>query len=87
MTTLPEPPTRRMRNEQQFLSAVETWMRHLYEIVQVEGGVLERLTTLEAVRTKAKDVASLTQSVSSPPTQAEVQAIQATVNELLEAFD
>lgn len=103
MSVLPEPPRRAMRNDAQFLAASEVWMRHLYEIMQVEeaGGVLARLLsleaaandhgarlgTLEAVHATAKEVEALTQSITNPPTQAEVEAIRDKVNELIGAFD
>lgn len=101
MTTILQPPPRvtgegRDGDYSGDLRSIIDWMWRLYEAVRPVFGQIEtleqglqlvalRTDRLEQVMNGIYELQRLTQAISNPPTQAEVQAIQNKTNEILEA--
>lgn len=75
---LPSPPRLSSASGAENVAAILNWAFQLYQILEAEQQVLSRLNAIAAVDT-------LTQSISNPPTQAQVTALQTKVNELIAA--
>lgn len=71
-------PPRLSGNTTQDLQATVEWAWDLYRNLVIEEQVENRLTAVASV-------SPLTQTISATPTQSEVEALQAKVNELIAA--
>lgn len=78
-TKLETPPEYRGGPAEAYAIEVSRWVKkyHLMLVPQLKDA-LQRLANINGV-------ATLTQSISNPPTQGEVQAIQAKINEVINA--
>lgn len=75
--TTPTPP-RLTGDPSTDIASLQTWAYAMYQDLVVENRVVQRL---DAIRT----LPLLTQTISNPPTKAEVEAIQAKINDIIEA--
>ena len=82
---IPEPPSDRFNTPQAGLSSLILWARFVFEALTNAGAVAQIATNKDKIEA-AGAVATLTQTIGDPPTQAEVQAIQDKVNEIVGKF-
>lgn len=75
--TTPTPP-RLTGDPSTDIASLQTWAYALYQDLVVEQRVVQKLDAIAALGT-------LTQTISNPPTQAEVQAVQDKLNAIIEA--
>lgn len=79
MTAVIQPPPRlSSRGGVENTQALLDWAYSMYQVLESEQKVLTRLNEIAAV-------SKLDQTISATPTQAEVQAIQTKINELIDA--
>ena len=77
-TELPRPPRLSSSNPAEAIGALQQWVSNVYQVLEQEQRVTQRLTALASVET-------LELTVSATPTQAEVQSVVDKMNELIAA--
>lgn len=77
-TELPRPPRLSSSNPNEAINSLQQWVANVYQVLEQEQRVTQRLTALASIET-------LDLTVSASPTQAEVQSVVDKVNEVIAA--